>query len=360
MPCLLASQQQGALPWQIETTVEKNGGIEVAWKQIRADSLNECLDCPRCSKRVVWSWVGGFGVWVSFLTAMLVAHSRFKLPNSAADFQKWRSRLLRPQGVSHWLALNPCRLVDVLYLPCFDGNSLKSICRLSPLCSSHCLVDYPCFFCACICQFQRCRGSPALNILLWKFRASHRHSGLDPVSNWQWSRRGNLLWPRIQSASNGLTGVSIGWAFIGWKCIQIKMFQKPSYLPLGLHVYLCLLLQYVKSIRLAASNAPLLDVVRRAQPSHRSHSFALFAVLNTALLNLSRHRGCYLGCHVRLLPAWWPSTTNSLSNATWFCLAIFLFQGHCNSAGTTAAILAMFCLVNLSLLFTKRPPNQRV
>ncbi|MGL6344688.1 MAG: APC family permease, partial [Waterburya sp.] len=117
---------------------------------------------------------------------------------------------------------------------------------------------------------------------------------------------------------------------------------------------------------LAASEAPLLDVVRRAQPNFPQVVFtiiALFAVLNTTLLNFVTASRLLFGMSREgLLPAWLGRL--HLRRATPYRtflvilpIAIFLaLSGTLEFlAGTTATlILAMFCLVNLSLLFIKR------
>lgn len=127
-----------------------------------------------------------------------------------------------------------------------------------------------------------------------------------------------------------------------------------------------LAVQIVSPEALAASNAPLLDVVRQAQPSFPSVIFtviALFAVLNTALLNfITASRLLYGMARERLLPAWVGKLhprrqTPYRTLIVILPIAIFLaLSGTLQFlAGTTATlILAMFCLVNLSLLIIKR------
>lgn len=117
---------------------------------------------------------------------------------------------------------------------------------------------------------------------------------------------------------------------------------------------------------LAASNAPLLDVVRQAQPNFPPVVFtaiALFAVLNTALLNFVTASRLLFGMSREgLLPAWLGKlhprrATPYRTLLVILPLAIFLaLSGTLQFlAGTTATlILAMFCLVNLSLLTVKR------
>jgi amino acid transporter len=117
---------------------------------------------------------------------------------------------------------------------------------------------------------------------------------------------------------------------------------------------------------LSASNAPLLDVVRRSQPNFPAVVFsliALFAVLNTALLNFVTASRLLFGMSREgLLPAWLGKlhprrATPYRTLLVILPLAIFLaLSGDLQFlAGTTATlILAMFCLVNLSLLVIKR------
>jgi amino acid transporter len=117
---------------------------------------------------------------------------------------------------------------------------------------------------------------------------------------------------------------------------------------------------------LAASNAPLLDVVRRSQPNFPAVVFsliALFAVLNTALLNFVTASRLLFGMSREgLLPAWLGKlhprrATPYRTLLIILPMAIFLaLSGTLQFlAGTTATlILAMFCLVNLSLLVIKR------
>ncbi len=117
---------------------------------------------------------------------------------------------------------------------------------------------------------------------------------------------------------------------------------------------------------LSASNAPLLDVVRRSQPNFPAVVFsliALFAVLNTALLNFVTASRLLFGMSREgLLPAWLGKlhprrATPYRTLLVILPIAIFLALAFSLKflAGTTSTlILAMFCLVNLSLLVIKR------
>lgn len=128
--------------------------------------------------------------------------------------------------------------------------------------------------------------------------------------------------------------------------------------------------QVLDPATLAASKAPLLDVVRRAQPAIPPITFtiiAAFAVLNTALLNfVTASRLIYGMSREGLLPAWFSQLhpERSTPYRTFFVivpLAIALAVSGTIQllAGATATlILVMFCLVNLSLLVIKRQAPQ--
>lgn len=124
--------------------------------------------------------------------------------------------------------------------------------------------------------------------------------------------------------------------------------------------------QVVSPTDLAASSAPLLDVVRRAQPNFPKVIFtviALFAVLNTALLNFVTATRLLFGMsRDGLLPAWLGKlhpTRATPYRTLVVILPIVIFLALSGTlkflAGTTATlILAMFSLVNLSLITVKR------
>lgn len=126
----------------------------------------------------------------------------------------------------------------------------------------------------------------------------------------------------------------------------------------------------VSPVELAASSAPLLDVVLQAQPNFPALVFtviALFAVLNTALLNfVTASRLLYGMAREGLLPTWLAKlhpqrATPYRTLLVILPLVIFLaLSGTLQFlAGTTATlILVMFCLVNLSLLVIKRREAQ--
>jgi amino acid transporter len=127
-----------------------------------------------------------------------------------------------------------------------------------------------------------------------------------------------------------------------------------------------LAIQVVSPAALAASTAPLLDVVRRAQPNFPIVVFtivALFAVLNTALLNfITASRLLYGMSRDGLLPAWLgklhprrATPYRTLMVILPLVIVLALSGTLKLLAGSTATlILVMFCLVNLSLLVIKR------
>ena len=124
--------------------------------------------------------------------------------------------------------------------------------------------------------------------------------------------------------------------------------------------------QVLNPAALSASGAPLLEVVQRAQPNFPGVIFtfiALFAVLNTALLNfITASRLLFGMSRDGLLPAWFSklhATRATPYRTIIVILPIVIFLALSGTlqflAGTTATlILAMFCLVNLSLLVIKR------
>ncbi len=124
--------------------------------------------------------------------------------------------------------------------------------------------------------------------------------------------------------------------------------------------------QVLSPVELATSNAPLLDVVRLAQPNFPRLIFTvivLFAVLNTALLNFVTASRLLFGMSREgLLPAWLGKLhprRKTPYRAILVILPIVIFLALSGTleflAGTTATlILLMFCLVNLSLLVIKR------
>jgi amino acid transporter len=169
------------------------------------------------------------------------------------------------------------------------------------------------------------------------------------------------------------------YAFIGFEDIvnvaeEVKNPEqnvpKAILLALGIAAVIYLLVswlatQVLSPAELSASGAPLLDVVRRAQPNFPAVVFtviALFAVMNTALLNFVTASRLLFGmAREELLPAWLGKLhpqrlTPHRTFLVILPIAIVLaLSGTLQFlAGTTATlILIMFCLVNISLLIIK-------
>lgn len=124
--------------------------------------------------------------------------------------------------------------------------------------------------------------------------------------------------------------------------------------------------QVLSPAELSASTAPLLDVVRRAQPNFPELIFtviALFAVLNTALLNFVTASRLMFGmAREELIPAWFGKLhPDRLTPYRTFLvilpIAILLaLSGSIQFLAQTTAtlILVLFVLVNLSLVTIKR------
>jgi amino acid transporter len=130
-------------------------------------------------------------------------------------------------------------------------------------------------------------------------------------------------------------------------------------------------LQVVPASELAASSAPLLEVVRRAAPGLPPWIFALipvFAVTNTALLNfVTASRLLYGMSRQELLPAWLGEVhprrrTPHLAIGIIFVVALAIaWSGSLTAlAGVTSGlVMIVFFLVNASLtLIQLREPGQ--
>jgi amino acid transporter len=117
---------------------------------------------------------------------------------------------------------------------------------------------------------------------------------------------------------------------------------------------------------LAASDAPLLEVVRRAAPKIPPWTFAtiaLFAVANTGLLNfIMASRLLYGMAQQRLLPSWLGHVHTTTRTPHWAIATIFaaaltlaVSGTIVYLAGTTSVLLLLvFASVNLALIAVKR------
>jgi len=333
--------------------------------------------------------LSGTLVWASFLTAMIVAAftalsyaelgSRFPQSGGVACFVH---RAFRTDWLSilvGWLMFCTC-LVSMATLSKAFAGYLNAFVPAIPAW----LIILALFSVLAFVNFRGMKESSALNI----FCTSVEVAGLlivILVSTLFLSGGGGVN-PAVvpNEPASGWTAVVQGaalafYAFIGFEDIvnvaeEVKNPERnvPRAILLALAIagaiYILvswLAIQVLNASELAASSAPLLDVVRRAQPNFPQVIFtiiALFAVLNTALLNFVTASRLLFGMSREgLLPAWLGKlhrrrATPHRTLLVILPIAIFLaLSGTLQFlAGTTATlILAMFCLVNLSLLLIK-------
>lgn len=342
--------------------------------------------------------LSGTLVWVSFLTAMVVAAltalsyaelgSRFPQSGGVACFVHKAFRTDWLSILVGWLMFCTC-LVSMATLSKAFAGYLNTFAPVIPAW----LIILALFSGLAFINFRGMQESSALNIFCTALEASGllivilvstlfltgsgAGAGNPPVS----------LVPSEQAI--GWTGVLQGaalafYAFIGFEDIvnvseEVKNPERnvPRAILFALAiagvVYVLvswLATNVISPSELAASNAPLLDVVRRAQPNFPQIIFtliALFAVLNTALLNFVTASRLLFGMSREgLLPAWLGKLhprRKTPYRTLFIILPIVIFLALSGTlqflAGTTATlILAMFCLVNLSLLLIKRRESQ--
>ncbi|MFQ4146540.1 APC family permease [Chlorogloeopsis sp. ULAP02] len=334
--------------------------------------------------------LAGTLVWASFLTAMIVAAftalsyaelgSRFPQSGGVACFVH---RAFRTDWLSilvGWLMFCTCLVSMATLSKAFAGYFNAFIPAIPAW-----LIILALFSVLAFVNFRGMKESSALNI----FCTSVEVAGLlivILVSTLFLSGAGAAnpaAVPNEQAIgwSAVLQGAALAfYAFIGFEDIvnvaeEVKNPERnvPRAILLALAiagvVYILvswLAIQVLNPSELAASSAPLLDVVRRAQPNFPQIVFtiiALFAVLNTALLNFVTASRLLFGMSREgLLSAWLGKlhrhrATPYRTLLVILPIAIFLaLSGTLQFlAGTTATlILAMFCLVNLSLLLIKR------
>ena len=333
--------------------------------------------------------LSGTLVWASFSIAMIVAAftalsyaelgSRFPLSGGVACFVH---RAFRADWLSilvGWLMFCTC-LVSMATLSKAFAGYLNAFVPAIPAW----LIIVALFSVLAFVNFRGMKESSALNI----FCTSVEVSGLlivILVSTLFLSGGGVANPAAANEQTIGWTAVVQGaalafYAFIGFEDIvnvaeEVKNPERnvPRAILLALAIagaiYILvswLAIQVLNPSELAASSAPLLDVVRRAQPNFPQVIFtiiALFAVLNTALLNFVTASRLLFGMSREgLLPAWLGKlhrrrATPYRTLLVILPIAIFLaLSGTLQFlAGTTATLLlAMFCLVNLSLLLIKR------
>ena len=333
--------------------------------------------------------LSGSGVWMSFLLAMVVASltalsyaelgSRFPKSGGVAYFVQQAFRTDWFSILIGWLMFCTCLVSMATLSKAFSGY----LNNLAPAIPAW-IIILALFFSLAIVNFWGMRESSALNI----FCTALEISGLlivILVSTLFIIRGGNSAAIEVSSNEVGwvpiLQGAALAfYAFIGFEDIvnvseEVKNPERnvPRAILLSLSiaggVYILvswLATRVLNPATLAASNAPLLDVVYQAQPNFPRVIFtfiALFAVLNTVLLNFVTASRLLFGmAREGLLPVWLGKLHSKRATpyrTLFVILPIVIFLALSGTlqflAGTTATlILVMFCLVNLSLFIIKR------
>jgi amino acid transporter len=343
--------------------------------------------------------LSGSSVWISFLVAMVVAAL------TALSYAELGSRLPRCGGVAYfvqqafrtdwlsllvgWLMLCTCLVSMATLSKAFAGY----LTAFAPMIPSE-LIILALFFSLTLVNFWGMRESSALNIFCTAlevsgllivilvttlFLTTGGGSAGGAATNVPVSSGEQVGWVAI------LQGAALAfYAFIGFEDIvnvseevedPERNVPRAILLALGIAGVVYILVSWLATnvlspAALAASNAPLLDVVHQAQPNFPRAVFtfiALFAVLNTVLLNFVTASRLLFGmAREGLLPAWLGKLHSKRATPyrTFLVIlpiVIFLaFSGTLQFlAGTTATlILVMFCLTNLSLIVMKRREPQ--
>lgn len=335
--------------------------------------------------------LSGSMVWASFVVAMLVAAL------TALSYAELGSRLPKSGGVAYfvhaafqrewlsmlvgWLMFCTC-LVSMATLSIAFAGYLNAFLPTIPTWA----IVLALFAGLTFVNFRGMKESSALNILCTAMEVS----GLIIVILVATAFVGGGNAPTVTNtlpdgSAIGATAILQGaalafYAFIGFEDIvnvaeEVKNPQQnvPRAILIALSIagviYIVvswLATQVLTPAELGASSAPLLEVVRRAQPNFPAVVFtviALFAVLNTALLNFVTASRLLFGmAREGLLPAWLGKLhPERLTPYRTFLvilpIAIVLaLSGTLQFlAGTTATlIMVMFCLVNVALLIIKR------
>jgi amino acid transporter len=335
--------------------------------------------------------LSGSLVWASFLVAMLVATL------TALSYAELGSRLPKSGGVAYfvhtafrrewlsmlvgWLMFCTC-LVSMATLSLAFAGYLNRFLPVIPIWA----IILSLFAGLGFVNFRGMKESSALNILCTAIEVAGLlivilvsaafllGGNAVEVSNILPDGRAISLTAIFQGAALAF------YAFIGFEDIvnvaeEVKNPEqnvpKAILLALGIAGVIYILVswlatQVLSPTALSASDAPLLDVVRQAQPAFPSLLFtviALFAVLNTALLNFVTASRLLFGMSREgLLPPWLGKLhpAHRTPYRTFLVIlpvAIFLaLSGSLQFlAGTTATlIMVMFCLVNVSLLLIQR------
>lgn len=335
--------------------------------------------------------VSGALVWASFLIAMVVAAL------TALSYAELGSRVPQSGGVAcfvhrafhsnwlstlvGWLMFCTC-LVSMATLSRAFAGYFNAFIPVIPAW----LIILALFSVLAFVNFRGMQESSALNIFCTALEVSGLIIVILVSTLFLFGSTGNpAVSPVPSQAALGWTAVVQGaalafYAFIGFEDIvnvaeEVKEPERNvprailAALGIAGIVYLLiawLAIQVLSPSTLAASNAPLLDVVRQAQPNFPAVIFTIiasFAVLNTALLNFVTASRLLFGMSREgLLPAWLgklhsrrATPYRTLLVILPVAIALALSGTLQLLAGATATlILVMFCFVNLSLLVIKR------
>lgn len=334
--------------------------------------------------------LSGTLVWASFIAAMVVAAltalsyaelgSRFPQSGGVAYFVHKAFRNDRLSILVGWIMFCTCLVSMATISKAFAGY-FNAFAPFVPAW----LVIIGLFAALAFVNFRGMKESSALNIFCTALEVSGLLLVILLSSLFVFGGSGGTAISVPNAPAVGWTAVLQGaalafYAFIGFEDIvnvaeEVKDPERnvPRAILLSLSIagviYILiswLATQVLTPAQLADSGAPLLDVVRRTQPNFPQIIFsfiALFAVLNTALLNfVTASRLLYGMAREGLLPAWIGKlhprrATPYRTLLVILPIAIFLaLSGTLQFlAGTTATLLlGMFFLVNLSLLVTKR------
>lgn len=335
--------------------------------------------------------LSGALVWVSFLVAMLVAAL------TALSYAELGSRLPKSGGVAYfvhtafrqewlsmlvgWLMFCTC-LVSMATLSIAFAGYLNAFLPVIPPWA----IVLALFAGLTFVNFRGMQESSALNIVCTTMEVSGLLVVIFVSAAFVLGGNAPAVTNTLPDGSAiGVTAILQGaalafYAFIGFEDIvnvaeEVKNPERnvPKAILIALSIagVIYILVSWLATrvltpAELSASGAPLLDVVRRAQPNFPAVVFtviALFAVLNTALLNFVTASRLLFGMSREgLLPAWLGKLhparlTPYRTFLVILPIAILLaLSGTLQFlAGTTATlILVMFCLVNVSLLIIKR------
>jgi len=335
--------------------------------------------------------ISGTLVWASFMTAMVVAAftalsyaelgSRFPQSGGVAYFvhKTFHNHLL--STLVGWIMFCTCLVSMATGANAFAGY-FNAFAPLVPVW----LVILALFSAIAFVNFRGMEESSALNIVCTAIEASGLAvvilvASLFIFGGGEATNATSIVAARTPSWIAIFQGASLAfYAFIGFEDIvnvaeEVKNPERnvprAILLSLGIAgiVYIIvswLATQVISPATLAQSSAPLLDVVSQSQPNFPRIIFTfipLFAILNTGLLNfVTASRLLYGMSREGLLPAWFGKlhvrrATPHRAMLVILPIAIFLaLSGTLQFlAGTTATLLlAMFFLVNLSLLIIKR------